>query len=317
MRNHFKRMCCLILNAVLCQTICTSKKKKKIKIKLKLKSNNFFFFFFFFFFFLGGRSFYVHYLLVRFQVLLDPLHQPPRRPSTGGARHGVRRPVGGVVHGRLLPVPDPGAGASPRRRRAGHHLGFEDGQKLDAYTSFVDASAVTPAVKRTLTISGGFANALGERRGPEGVRLRVRWERVSLRAVAPAPARIGRGMDVREQQQRPAPDPHPRQRLPGHPDRRPHHRRDDRRPDVGAGQRQRAVPARRRVRQRDHGRFADPAHGVHPVHRHLRGALPSPQPRGQRADGDHQRDPRGVVVRGGGARIRQHAGDGRGARRRR
>lgn len=35
---------------------------------------------------------------------------------------------------------------------------FEPGQNLDAYTSFVDTSVMTPDVKRTLTVSGGFGN---------------------------------------------------------------------------------------------------------------------------------------------------------------
>ncbi|MFX0575166.1 multicopper oxidase domain-containing protein [Nocardia nepalensis] len=35
---------------------------------------------------------------------------------------------------------------------------FVPGQKLDAYTSFVDTSVVPPDVRRTLTVSGGFGN---------------------------------------------------------------------------------------------------------------------------------------------------------------
>ncbi|MFD0360348.1 multicopper oxidase domain-containing protein [Nocardia sp. GCM10030253] len=35
---------------------------------------------------------------------------------------------------------------------------FVPGQKLDAYTSFVDTSVTTPDVQRTLTVSGGFGN---------------------------------------------------------------------------------------------------------------------------------------------------------------
>ena len=40
---------------------------------------------------------------------------------------------------------------------------------------------------------------------------------------------------------------------------------------------------------------------VHRVHRHFRDPLPPPEPRGQRPDGDGQRHPRGVDVRGRGA----------------
>ncbi|MDV7356944.1 multicopper oxidase domain-containing protein [Rhodococcus oxybenzonivorans] len=44
---------------------------------------------------------------------------------------------------------------------------FEPGQKLDAYTSFVDTSAMTPDVKRTLTVSGGFGNEKASNSDPK------------------------------------------------------------------------------------------------------------------------------------------------------
>ncbi len=44
---------------------------------------------------------------------------------------------------------------------------FEPGQNLDAYTSFVDTSVMTPDVKRTLTVSGGFGNEKASNSDPK------------------------------------------------------------------------------------------------------------------------------------------------------
>jgi FtsP/CotA-like multicopper oxidase with cupredoxin domain len=49
----------------------------------------------------------------------------------------------------------------------GRTTDFSEGQALNAYTSFFDASAVTPDVKRTLTISGGFGNTLASDNDPK------------------------------------------------------------------------------------------------------------------------------------------------------
>jgi FtsP/CotA-like multicopper oxidase with cupredoxin domain len=46
---------------------------------------------------------------------------------------------------------------------------FEPGQNLDAYTSFVDTSVMTPAVKRTLEISGGFGNENASKDDPKSI----------------------------------------------------------------------------------------------------------------------------------------------------
>ncbi|GAA4489950.1 hypothetical protein GCM10023094_52330 [Rhodococcus olei] len=43
-------------------------------------------------------------------------------------------------------------------RGQGRTTAFEPGQNLDAYTSFVDTSVMTPDVTRTLAVSGGFGN---------------------------------------------------------------------------------------------------------------------------------------------------------------
>ncbi len=44
---------------------------------------------------------------------------------------------------------------------------FEPGQNLDAYTSFVDTSVMTPDVKRELVISGGFSNQWASKDDPK------------------------------------------------------------------------------------------------------------------------------------------------------
>lgn len=49
----------------------------------------------------------------------------------------------------------------------GRTTAFEPGQNLDAYTSFVDTSVMTPAVKRELAISGGFSNGLASKNDPK------------------------------------------------------------------------------------------------------------------------------------------------------
>ena len=69
---------------------------------------------------------------------------------------------------RLLHLPDP----DPAARHAGHRgqgqtTAFEPGQNLDAYTSFVDTSVMTPDVKRALTISGGFGNEKASNNDPK------------------------------------------------------------------------------------------------------------------------------------------------------
>lgn len=49
----------------------------------------------------------------------------------------------------------------------GRTTAFEPGQNLDAYTSFVDTSVMTPDVKRTLTVSGGFGNEKASKSDPK------------------------------------------------------------------------------------------------------------------------------------------------------
>ncbi|CAN5688665.1 hypothetical protein BH10ACT9_BH10ACT9_54290 [soil metagenome] len=49
----------------------------------------------------------------------------------------------------------------------GQTTALEPGQNLDAYTSFVDTSVMTPAVKRELVISGGFSNGRASKNDPK------------------------------------------------------------------------------------------------------------------------------------------------------
>jgi FtsP/CotA-like multicopper oxidase with cupredoxin domain len=51
----------------------------------------------------------------------------------------------------------------------GQTTAFEPGQNLDAYTSFVDTSVMTPAVKRSLTVSGGFGNEHANKGDPKSI----------------------------------------------------------------------------------------------------------------------------------------------------
>ena len=59
--------------------------------------------------------------------------------------------------------------ATPDTSGEGRTTAFELGQNLDAYTSFVDTSVMTPAVKRALTITGGFGNEKASKNDPKAV----------------------------------------------------------------------------------------------------------------------------------------------------
>ena len=82
----------------------------------------------------------------------------------------------------------------------------------------------------------------------------------------------------------------------------------DRPRQVGHGQRQRSGADHADRRERDPARHPLDAHEVRRLHRALRHALPSPQPRGQRADGAHQRHTGGLHLRGGRSRRAGQAG---------
>ena len=59
--------------------------------------------------------------------------------------------------------------ATPDTSGEGQTTAFEPGQNLDAYTSFVDTSVMTPAVKRALTITGGFGNKKANNNDPKSI----------------------------------------------------------------------------------------------------------------------------------------------------
>ncbi len=59
--------------------------------------------------------------------------------------------------------------ATPDTSGQGQTTAFEPGQNLDAYTSFVDTSVMTPAVKRALTITDGIGTDKASNNDPKAV----------------------------------------------------------------------------------------------------------------------------------------------------
>ena len=185
----------------------------------------------------------------------------------------------------------------------GQTTAFEPGQNLDAYTSFVDTSVMKPDVTRELEIGGGFGNEKASNNDPKAFTYQFDdniFPNIPL--IQPRLNSVEEWKFTNFNN-----DSHPMHihvndfqvQQVVESAHRHHHRR------AAVGHRQRECPAAgdRRERQRARARIADVAHRVHRVHGHVRGPLPPPQPRGQRADGDHQRHPRGVDVRGRGARV--------------
>ena len=72
----------------------------------------------------------------------------------------------------------------------GQTTAFEPGQNLDAYTSFVDTSVMTPAVKREMTITDTIGGDIGQQQRPQGRHLHVRTQRVPERPADPAAAQL-------------------------------------------------------------------------------------------------------------------------------
>ena len=61
--------------------------------------------------------------------------------------------------------------ATPDTTGEGRTTAFEPGQNLGAYTSFVDTSVMTPAVKRALTITSGLNNQNASKSDPKAITL--------------------------------------------------------------------------------------------------------------------------------------------------
>ena len=59
--------------------------------------------------------------------------------------------------------------ATPDTSGQGRTTAFEPGQNLDAYTSFVDTSVMTPAVTRALTISDTIGGDKASNNDPKAV----------------------------------------------------------------------------------------------------------------------------------------------------
>ena len=180
---------------------------------------------------------------------------------------------------------------------------FVEGQPLDAYTSFVDVSEVTPDVKRELVISGGFLNDLASKSDPKA--FVYAFDGTAFPNVPLIQPRLGSVEEwtfINNNN-----DEHPIHvhvndfQVTNYFD--PTTGLEDGRRHVGRGQRQRAGA--------DHGpeenviqagvlsmrtRFDDYT-GLF-VH-----ALPSPQPRRQRADGAGQRHPGRLDLCGRRSRI--------------
>ena len=194
---------------------------------------------------------------------------------------------------------------------------FKEGQKLDAYTVFEDISKVTPDVERELTISGGFLNNLASTSDPKA--FTYVFDGNEFPYVPLLQPRLG---SIEEWKF-----------LNNNNDEHPIHIHVndfqvtlylDPTRGIETGPEMWAVD-NANVPAPVHGRrgvghpagCAQFAHEVRRFHRPLRDALPSPQPRGQRADDDGQRHPRRVDLCGGRSRIEGEAGAGEDLRRQR
>ena len=76
---------------------------------------------------------------------------------------------------------------------------FKEGQKLDAYTVFEDISKVTPDVDARAHDLGRLPQQSREHSRCQILHLRLRGHRVSLRAAAPAAARLDRRVEIPQQ----------------------------------------------------------------------------------------------------------------------
>ena len=116
----------------------------------------------------------------------------------------------------------------------GRTTAFEPGQNLDAFTSFVDTSVMTPDVTRELTVTGGFGNEKASTSDPKAFTYEFDDNTFPNIPLIQPRLELGRGMDDHQPEQRRAPDAHPRQRLPGDADRRSDRRHHDRACSRGA-----------------------------------------------------------------------------------
>ena len=207
--------------------------------------------------------------------------------------------------------------ATPDTSGQGQTTAFEPGQNLDAYTSFVDTSVMTPAVKRALTITDGIGNDKASNNDPKAVIYMFDDNTFpNIPLIQPRLNSVEEWLITNFNN-----DAHP---MHIHVNDFQVMAIDD--PNRGKtgvqpwGLDNVNVPAPifDENARREHPRVADAASGVPRVRGHLCDPLPPPQPRGQRADGAHQRHPRGVDVRGGDTGIQRQAriGAGPGCQRR-
>ena len=188
---------------------------------------------------------------------------------------------------------------------------FAEGQEINAPNNgFFDTTKVTPDLVRRLELDRWVSQQPCQQQRSESLRLRLQQARLSQWTPSSAAAGYRRGVEVLQPQQRFPSDPRARQRLPGNPLLRSHHRFDSWTGAVGSrhGRALTADLARGRRRGRAGGAvLQNPFRGLY---RPLRHALPSPQPRRQRVDGAGERHPQCVDLRRGRSRRLGQAGDG-------
>ena len=129
----------------------------------------------------------------------------------GRTRQRERAAFGGELCRRLFRLPDPEAGDRRLGRVRRDHRRLPRGEKLGAYTSFVDLTDAKPDVTRKILISGGFLNDKATTSDPKAFVYAFDAAAFPKHAAAPAPARLGGGMALHQSQQRRAPDPRPRE----------------------------------------------------------------------------------------------------------
>ena len=175
--------------------------------------------------------------------------------------------------------------ATPDTNGEGRTTPFEPGKNLNAFTSFVDTSVMTPTVKRGLTITDTIGGDKASNNDPKAVI--YQFDDSAFPNVALIQPRLNSveewhvtnfnndahpmHIHVNDFQVMAIDDPTSRQ---------------DGCTAVGRRQRQRARTDLQRRARGDNAGFADPAPGVPRVRGHLRHPLSQAQPRGQRLDGD-------------------------------
>ena len=246
------------------------------------------------------------------------LHQQRHRQPAGGARQPERPAFGGQLCRRLLRLPDPGAGESRAFAGSGcRRPPLSRGSRSAPTPRSSSSPALTPDVKREIKISGGFLNDLASTSDPKAFVYAFDGAAFpNMPLIQPRLDSVEEWTFVNHNN-----DEHP---IHVHVNdfqvidyfdpttglrTGPNPWGMDNANVAGADHADR--------RERDPARHPFDAHAVRRLYRPVRDALPSPQPRGQRADGAHQRHPGGVDLRGGHSGRGRQADAGAGVRRQR